>query len=117
MVCRLIIDALVVCIALSQSYYVCMACLPVFGASRCPALFLAKDAVLSTFSVAKQTSIVVDSGYSCTTGKRQGNQHAGFQAFAVCPGKYQSDGLTADGPGRLPGLMGFATAASYAQSL
>lgn len=34
---------------------------------RCPALFLAKDAVLSTFSVAKQTSIVVDSGYSCTT--------------------------------------------------
>lgn len=38
-------------------------------ACRCPALFLAKDAVLSTFSVAKQTSIVVDSGYSCTTGK------------------------------------------------
>lgn len=34
---------------------------------RCPALFLAKDAALSTFSVAKQTSIVVDSGYSCTT--------------------------------------------------
>lgn len=36
---------------------------------RCPALFLAKDAALSTFSVAKQTSIVVDSGYSCTTGE------------------------------------------------
>jgi hypothetical protein len=34
----------------------------------CPALFLAKDAVLATFSVAKQTSVVVDSGYFCTTG-------------------------------------------------
>lgn len=71
-------------IPLSHSYHVCMACLPVFDAARCPALFLAKDAVLSTFSVAKQTSIVVDSGYSCTTGKRQGNQHAGFQAFTSC---------------------------------
>lgn len=34
---------------------------------RCPALFLAKAAVLTTFSMAKQTSVVVDSGYSCTT--------------------------------------------------
>eukprot|EP00775_Hariotina_reticulata_P005728 gene5728-5968_t len=34
---------------------------------RCPALFLAKDAVLTTFSVAKQTSVVIDSGYHCTT--------------------------------------------------
>lgn len=33
----------------------------------CPALFLAKDAVLATFSVAKQTSVVVDAGYGCTT--------------------------------------------------
>eukprot|EP00879_Flechtneria_rotunda_P015088 GHRR01015768.1.p1 GENE.GHRR01015768.1~~GHRR01015768.1.p1 ORF type:complete len:296 (+),score=87.04 GHRR01015768.1:334-1221(+) len=33
----------------------------------CPALFLAKDAVLTTFTSAKQTSVVVDSGYTCTT--------------------------------------------------
>jgi actin-related protein len=39
------------------------------AARRCPALFLAKDAVLATFSVAKQTSVVVDSGYFCTTGE------------------------------------------------
>ncbi|KAF8055322.1 ARP4 [Scenedesmus sp. PABB004] len=33
----------------------------------CPALFLAKDAVLATFSVAKQTGVVVDAGYDATT--------------------------------------------------
>jgi hypothetical protein len=46
---------------------------------RCPALFLAKDAVLSTFSVAKQTAIVVDSGYSSTTGN-----HGDSSCMQVC---------------------------------
>lgn len=51
--------------------------------SRCPALFLSKDAVLSTFSVAKQTSVVVDSGYHSTTG---GHDHPSLLNWGVTAG-------------------------------
>eukprot|EP00878_Enallax_costatus_P008234 GHUV01008608.1.p1 GENE.GHUV01008608.1~~GHUV01008608.1.p1 ORF type:complete len:383 (+),score=71.29 GHUV01008608.1:747-1895(+) len=38
-----------------------------FESLGCPALFLATNAVLATFSVAKQTSVVMDAGYHGTT--------------------------------------------------
>eukprot|EP00955_Chlamydomonas_euryale_P092471 364708-Chlamydomonas_euryale.AAC.14 len=34
----------------------------------CPALFLARNSVLSAFATAKQTALVVDSGHEATTG-------------------------------------------------
>ena len=34
----------------------------------CPALYLAKNAVLSAFATAKQTALVVDTGHASTTG-------------------------------------------------
>jgi hypothetical protein len=51
-----------------RHHHLCRFTVLVLLLPRCPALFLAKDAVLSTFSVAKQTAIVVDSGYTSTTG-------------------------------------------------
>jgi Actin len=46
-------------------------CCCVSSPDSCPALYLAKDAVLATFSVAKQTSVVVDAGHSATTGAQR----------------------------------------------
>jgi hypothetical protein len=43
-----------------------------FESQRCPALYLAKSAVLSAFAVGKQTALVVDAGYRGTTGGRGG---------------------------------------------
>lgn len=40
-----------------------------FESQGCPALFLAKAAVLSAFAVGKQTALVVDAGYRGTTGE------------------------------------------------
>ena len=40
-----------------------------FEKFKCPALFLAKNAVLSAFATAKQTALVVDSGHNGTTGE------------------------------------------------
>ena len=40
-----------------------------FESQSCPALFLAKVAVLSAFAVGKQTALVVDAGYGGTTGE------------------------------------------------
>jgi actin-like protein 6A len=34
-----------------------------------PALFMAKNAVLSAFATAKQTALVVDAGHEATTGR------------------------------------------------
>lgn len=34
-----------------------------------PALFLAKNAVLSSFATARQTSLVIDTGYNSTSGQ------------------------------------------------
>jgi len=39
-----------------------------FETQGCPALFMAKSAVLSAFAVGKQTALVVDAGYRGTTG-------------------------------------------------
>jgi hypothetical protein len=48
-----------------------------FEKFSCPALFLAKSAVLNSFAVAKQTSLVVDAGYTNTTGKEQAHTRQG----------------------------------------
>lgn len=37
-----------------------------------PAMYMAKNAVLSAFATAKQTAVVVDSGHSATTGESWG---------------------------------------------
>jgi actin-like protein 6A len=41
----------------------------VFETFQSPALFLAKNAMLSAFATARQTALVVDSGYRATTGQ------------------------------------------------
>ena len=48
-----------------------------FEATNCPALFLAKAAVLSAFAVGRQTALVVDAGHRGTTG---GARFGGFGA-------------------------------------
>ena len=40
-----------------------------FEKFKSPALFLAKNAVLSAFATAKQTALVVDAGHDGTTGQ------------------------------------------------
>lgn len=40
-----------------------------FEAYGCPAVFLAKNAVLSSFATGRQTSLVVDAGHEGTVGK------------------------------------------------
>jgi hypothetical protein len=35
----------------------------------CPALYMARNSVLSAFATAKQTALVVDAGYNATTGE------------------------------------------------
>jgi hypothetical protein len=42
-----------------------------FEKFRSPALFLAKNAVLASFAVGRQTSLVIDSGHNTTTGRRR----------------------------------------------
>ena len=37
----------------------------------CPAVFLAKNAVLSSFATGRQTSLVVDAGHEGTVGEQQ----------------------------------------------
>ena len=37
-----------------------------------PAMYMAKNAVLSAFATAKQTAVVVDSGHNATTGESWG---------------------------------------------
>lgn len=44
-----------------------------FEGLRCPALFLAKAAVLSAFALGRQTALVVDAGHGGTTGGRAGH--------------------------------------------
>jgi actin-related protein len=41
----------------------------VFETFQAPALYVAKHAMLSCFATARQTALVVDSGYRATTGK------------------------------------------------
>jgi actin-like protein 6A len=42
-----------------------------FEKFKSPALFMAKNAVLSAFATAKQTALVVDAGHDATTGGQQ----------------------------------------------
>lgn len=48
-----------------------------FESQGCPALFLAKAAVLSAFAVGRQTALVIDAGYGGTTGERGGGAGGG----------------------------------------
>ncbi len=41
----------------------------VFEQHGCPAIFLAKNAVLSSFATGRQTSLVVDAGHEATVGE------------------------------------------------
>ena len=41
-----------------------------FEKFKVPALYMAKNAVLSAFATAKQTALVVDAGHESTTGER-----------------------------------------------
>ena len=40
-----------------------------FEQHGCPAIFLAKNAVLSSFATGRQTSLVMDAGHEGTVGK------------------------------------------------
>jgi hypothetical protein len=54
-----------------------------FEGLGCPALYLAKSAVLAAFAVGKQTALVVDAGYRGTTGEWWGCGLVGAVLCAV----------------------------------
>jgi actin-like protein 6A len=47
-----------------------------FESTSCPAIFLAKAAVLAAFAVGRQTALVLDAGHRGTTGARVGVDEA-----------------------------------------
>ena len=81
-----------------------------FEKFNCPALFLAKAAVLNSFAVAKQTSLVVDAGYMNTTGKgawRAGTNVGGSGRRGVgTKGWHISSQLEGEGRGVVEERMG-----------
>ena len=50
-----------------------------------PALFLARDAVLSCFATGRSTALVVDAGHDATTGECVGRERGMIGIVAACP--------------------------------
>ena len=50
-----------------------------FEQHGCPAIFLAKNAVLSSFATGRQTSLVMDAGHEGTVGKYLDPVSVGFE--------------------------------------
>lgn len=51
----------------------------VFEQHGCPAIFLAKNAVLSSFATGRQTSLVMDAGHEGTVGEPLDPVSVGFE--------------------------------------
>lgn len=51
----------------------------VFEQHGCPAIFLAKNAVLSSFATGRQTSLVMDAGHEGTVGEYLDPVSVGFE--------------------------------------
>ena len=51
----------------------------VFEQHGCPAIFLAKNAVLSSFATGRQTSLVMDAGHEGTVGEYLDSVNVGFE--------------------------------------